>query len=272
MSDGITVIGIDVAAARPSIAVAMLGRAAAVRGGRGGARQASSATAPADHATVLEWMETDPRQPDQVAAMMAWIARHEPAVVAVDAPQGYRRERRGSPAAARALPAGAARIASRVCDSELLARRISVYPVPSRRDVDDGAARLAEWMNVGFDYFRRLRRLGFELPDDVVMPGALGGPPAVLEVYPYGAFATLLGYLPAKKSTRAGLHQRVVMLRRAGLEWDEYFDHDSLDALAAALTAWRFAQGRATPLGDPREGLVWLPVQVSDLKDSYRPV
>ena len=50
-------------------------------------------------------------------------------------------------------------------------------------------------------------------------------------------------------------------LRRAGLEWDEYFDHDSLDALAAALTAWRFQQGRATPFGDPREGLIWLPVR-----------
>jgi predicted nuclease with RNAse H fold len=60
-----------------------------------------------------------------------------------------------------------------------------------------------------------------------------------------------------------------VTLRRAGLEWDEYFDHDSLDALVAALTACRFQQGLATPVGDPREGLIWLPVLRAELLDSY---
>jgi predicted nuclease with RNAse H fold len=88
-------------------------------------------------------------------------------------------------------------------------------------------------------------------------------------VYPYGAFAALLGGLPPNKTSRAGQRLRVVTLRRAGLEWDEYFDHDSLDALAAALTAWRFQQGRATPLGDPREGLIWLPVPASEVRTSY---
>ncbi len=55
-------------------------------------------------------------------------------------------------------------------------------------------------MRAGFDYFRRLRRAGFEIPDDAVMPGMLGGPPAVIEVYPYGAFAALLGGLPPNKT------------------------------------------------------------------------
>ena len=255
MSDPDLVIGIDVAAARPSTAVAVRTGRAAARGGRGGAG------APA---TVVEWLEADHRDPDQVAALMAWIARHEPSVVAVDAPQDYRRPARRASEAATSPGA-----AQRACDRELMARRISLYPVPSRQAVADGRSRLPDWMKAGFDYFRRLRRMGFEVPDQAVMPGALGAPPAALEVYPYGTFAALLGALPPSKATRAGLRLRVLTLRRAGLEWDEYFDHDSLDALAAALTAWRFQQGRATPLGDPAEGLIWLPVPAGELRDTY---
>ena len=242
VKDAVTVIGIDVAAVRPSTAVAL-------RVGR--------------TAQVVEWMEADHRQPDQVAAMMAWIERHAPEVVAIDAPQGFKRSPGKSGLALPMTPS------SRACDRELLARHISLYQVPSKAAVAAGEARLPDWMAAGFDYFRRLRRAGFEIPDGAVMPGMLGGAPAVIEVYPYGAFAALLGALPPNKSTRAGLRLRVVTLRRAGLVWDEYFDHDSLDALAAALTAWRFQQGRATPLGDSREGLIWLPVPPAELRDTY---
>ena len=62
---------------------------------------------------------------------------------------------------------------------------------------------------------------------------------------------------------------RVAALRAAGVVWDEYFDHDSLDALAAALTAWRFVQGRATPVGDERDGFIWLPVTAHEVLPSY---
>ena len=247
MKDAVTVIGIDVAAVRPSTAVAL-------RVGR--------------TAQVVEWMEADHRHPDQVAAMMTWIGRHAPAVVAIDAPQGFKRapRRRAPDTEASAAPS------SRACDRELLSRRISLYPVPSRAAVASGESRLPDWMRAGLDYFHRLRLAGFEIPDAAVMPGMLGGPAVVIEVYPYGAFAALLGGLPPKKTTRAGQRARVLTLRRAGLEWDEYFDHDSLDALAAALTGWRFVQGRATPLGDPREGLIWLPVPRVEVRDTYAPV
>jgi predicted nuclease with RNAse H fold len=144
--------------------------------------------------------------------------------------------------------------------------------VPSKQAVAAGAARLPGWMHAGFDYFRRLRRAGFEIPDDAVMPGMLGGAPAAIEVYSNGTFAALLGSLPPNKTSRSGQRLRVVTLRRAGLEWDEYFDHDSLDALAAALTAWRFQQGRATPLGDAREGLIWLPVPRAEVRATYTAV
>ena len=101
------------------------------------------------------------------------------------------------------------------------------------------------------------------------MAGMLGQAPAALEVYPHATFATLLGGTPPAKSTRGGLRVRVATLRAAGLVWDEYYDHDSLDALAAALTAWRFVQGVATPLGDDRDGYIWVPVSAHDVLESY---
>ena len=126
-------------------------------------------------------------------------------------------------------------------------------------------------MAVGLDLFAALRRRGFEAPDDGSLPAAFGRPPALLEVYPYATFVALLGRRLSRKTTREGLRLRVAALRAAGVVWDRggadqawerdaFYDHDSLDALAAALTAWRFLQGVAGRLGDPREGLIWLPV------------
>jgi predicted nuclease with RNAse H fold len=91
-------------------------------------------------------------------------------------------------------------------------------------------------------------------------------------VYPYAGFVTLLGGTPPPKSTREGLRLRVITLRRLGLQWDDYYDHDSLDALMAAFTAWRFVQGRSTPLGDGRDGSIWLPVTAHELRDKYAPL
>ena len=92
------------------------------------------------------------------------------------------------------------------------------------------------------------------------MPGSLGAARAVLEVYPHATFAALLGRMPASKSTRVGVKERIQLLRQHGIDWDFYFDHDSLDALAAALTGWRYVQGLACGLGAEREGLLWMPV------------
>ncbi len=104
------------------------------------------------------------------------------------------------------------------------------------------------------------------------MPGALGQAPAALEVYPHAGFVTLLGGTPPPKSTRQGLHVRVLVLRRLGLRWDEYFDAASLDALMAAYTAWRLLQGLAVPLGDERDGCVWVPVTAHELRETYVPL
>ena len=234
-SEAAVVVGIHVAASRPSVAVAL-------RGGR--------------TLDVLEWHEAAEGAAGEHAGLLDWITSLAPAVVGVDAPQRPRR----------AAPDGTVR--QRRCDAELLARRIAVYQVPTAAEVAAGGSRHA-WVAAGLTYFRELGRRGYERPADGWLPGSLGQAPAVLEVYPYAGFAALLGGTPPPRTTREGLRLRVLVLRGHGVHWDEYFDHESLDALMAGLTAWRFWQGLATDVGDDRDGRIWLPVPPNELRDSY---
>jgi predicted nuclease with RNAse H fold len=236
------VVGIDVAATRPCVAVALrVGRTLSADGGQA-------------------WWATN-----DLSELVAWLRQRQPTVIAIDAPQGFNRRLllSGRP--------GQLSHRSRVCDYELLRRRISVYQVPTRQEAEEDKSRLPAWMQVGFDLFRAVRRLGYEAGEPGDMPGSFARPKAVLEAYPYASFVTLQGGLLPKKTTRDGQFLRLRLLRRAGVEWDDYFDHDSLDALAVALTAARALQGRATALGDQREGYLWLPISRHDLRDKYEP-
>lgn len=234
------VVGIDIAAARPCTAVA-------VRVSRA--------------AQVVEWMEADDRHRGETLRLLEWVAGLSPVAVAIDAPQGLNR---------RLLKGNR----QRVCDAELRRRSLPLHQVPVK------GAPVPSWISVGFSYFRGLRKRGFEAASEGVLPGFMGQAAALLEAYPHAAFATLLGELRAagdwpagrglpRKTTREGSRARIELLRLAHVEWDHYFDHDSLDALAAAVTAWRFVQGRACAVGDAREGLLWLPVPRHELRDSY---
>jgi predicted nuclease with RNAse H fold len=235
MDPGPVVVGIDIAASRPCVAVA-------VRGGR--------------TLEVLDWREADDREPGDRARLLDWVGGLGAVAVGVDAPQRPKRAR------------GAAAPRPRACDADLSHRRISIYQVPTRAAAEE-ADGLFGWMETGWEYFRELGRRGYEPPAPGTLAGALGQAGAALEVYPHASFVTMLGGTPAPKSSRAGLRVRIAALRGAGVAWDEYYDHDSLDALAAALTAWRFVQGRVTPVGDDRDGYIWLPVTARDLLSSY---
>jgi predicted nuclease with RNAse H fold len=235
MGPGTVVVGIDIASSRPCVAVA-------VRGGR--------------TLDVVSWREADEREPGDRRRLLEWLDGLGAVAVGVDAPQRPRRAH------------GAAAAPPRACDAELAHRRISIYQVPTRA-VAAEADGLYTWMETGWEYFRELGRRGFEPPAPGTLAGMLGQAPAALEVYPHATFAALLGGTPPPKSTRAGLRVRVAALRAAGVAWDEYYDHDSLDALAAGLTAWRFVQGVATPLGDDRDGYIWLPVSPHEVLESY---
>ncbi len=235
MDTGQVVVGIDIAASRPCVAVAL-------RCGR--TLEAES------------WRESDERIGGDRGRLLEWLDGLGAVAVGVDAPQRPRRAR----------AAGAPR--PRACDADLAGRRISIYQVPTRAAAAAAGARYG-WMQTGWDYFRELGRHGYEPPAPGALPAALGQAPAALEVYPHATFVTLLGGTPPPKTCRAGLHVRVAALRAAGLVWDDYFDHDSLDALAAAFTAWRFAQGLGTPVGDERDGFIWLPVTAHELAPTY---
>jgi len=276
------VVGIDVAASRPCVGVALRplpsgGRVEAVSwyeslpavaaGSRG--RRARGEQAAGGPAAGAEGSGTKRLRVKAPPDLLDWLdgLQPSPSVVAVDAPQALNRRLLEKPAA------GGHR--SRVCDFQLLRRRLGVYQVPSRAEVGADPGKLPAWMAVGLDIFAALRRRGYELPSDGALPGALGQPPAMLEVYPYASFASLLGRTLTRKTSREGLRLRVAALRAEGVLWDrgggdEYYDHDSLDALAAALTGWRFFQGAAHRLGDPREGLIWLPVSADRFDEVAR--
>ena len=124
------VIGIDIAAVRPCVAVA-------VRCGR--------------TLDVLEWRVADEREPGDRGRLLDWVAGQRPVVIGLDAPQRPKR----------ALPGGAAH--ARGCDAELLHRRISVYQVHTRVEAEAKARRYA-WMHTGWAYFKELGRRGYEPP------------------------------------------------------------------------------------------------------------
>ena len=234
------VIGVDVAAGttadRACVAVALrVGRKAEVAG----------------------WYEArarDGRAPDD---LLRWVCSLDPVAIGIDAPQAP---------GERAVAEGGARRA-RSCDAELMRHGIKVYHPPARAEARADARHA--WLLVGWDLFGKLHACEFSPPTATGFAGAFGEERAVLEVYPHATFATLLGGVPPGKTTRAGQHLRVMALRALRVEWDEYYDHDSLDALAAAVTAWRFAQGRTHCVGRRRHELIWLPVGPAEFAPRY---
>jgi len=105
------------------------------------------------------------------------------------------------------------------------------------------------WMTTGFVIWEALRVAGH----------------APLEVYPAGAFRVLAGQPVPRKTTVAGRDARRALLAAeidlpAGAD---RWGHDTLDALAAAVTARQWSQGRARPFGHEAPGCdpsaVWLP-------------
>jgi len=85
---------------------------------------------------------------------------------------------------------------------------------------------------------------------------------AVIEVYPFATKLRLFGRLPGKDTLagREALWARLRPLLAGGPALpDDLPSHDLLDALLAAYTGLLYVRGRAEALGDPAEGLLWLP-------------
>jgi predicted RNase H-like nuclease len=113
----------------------------------------------------------------------------------------------------------------------------------------------------------------------------------MIEVHPHACFAVLLGHRPLLKANLEGRLQRQMVLYLEGIDLrnpvhtleeitrqhllsgslplDGLHNHDELDALAAAFTAYLVHQkpARVCQVGDPGEGLITLPA--AGLKDRY---
>lgn len=198
------------------------------------------------------------------------------AAVAIDAPSGRRLDLLGPGSALRevlGLPDGRYE-RHRVCDALLWRRSLPLYPVPpANRDLSPWEA----WMGVGFDLFAALGDLGLfrPRPTDSRLEGPVGEGALrdgrLAETYPDAVFCALLGNRPPPKRTPFGLQQRIAALKGVhivdpdGGLWHRTLDE--LDACAAAYAAYTLASGTGSWVGDPREGVIVLPV--AQLLDRY---
>jgi predicted nuclease with RNAse H fold len=143
----------------------------------------------------------------------------------------------------------------RVCDYELARRRLPLYRVPYRY------ADCPEWMRAGFAAYDALLATG--------RWSVFDGDPAhslLTEVYPFAAFAALLGHIPPPKQTPEGREARVAAIAGRLADGADLtrMSHHELDATAAALTALSLRTGQATWVGHPREALIVLPAPLRE--------
>jgi len=198
------------------------------------------------------------------------------AAVAIDAPSGRRLDLLAPGTALRAaldLPDGRYE-RHRVCDALLYRRSLPLYPVPA---AGQALSRWEQWIGVGFELFAALEGLGVFRPrpadgelEAPIREGALRHG-RLAETYPDAIFCALLGHRPSPKRTPWGLQQRIAALRLRGIvDEDGGLWHrtlDELDACAAAYAAYALANGTGSWVGDPREGVIVLPVE--QLLDRY---
>ncbi|HID64698.1 MAG TPA: DUF429 domain-containing protein [Anaerolineae bacterium] len=87
----------------------------------------------------------------------------------------------------------------------------------------------------------------------------------VIEVYPHASKVRLFGKLP-RKTTLAGRRALQERLRRfipsLPPPQELLLSHDMFDALLAAYTGILYIEGQTQALGDPAEGLLYIPLSV----------
>jgi hypothetical protein len=143
----------------------------------------------------------------------------------------------------------------------------------------------AAWMQLGFELYRKLGKLGFKkYPQD-------DEPYQLLETHPHACFCVIAGSVPLPMSALEGKLQRQLLLYERGLRikdpmdfFEEITRHkimkgilpiellysaERLNALVAAYTAWAAMHRREQIafLGDAQEGLIVLPEK--ELKEKY---
>jgi predicted nuclease with RNAse H fold len=219
-----------------------------------------------------------------VETVLAFVGGLERAAVAIDAPQSPNQGLMLRPEFRRRFnlqPGGRTWGQWKVCEYEMRRRNIRLYNTPRK---EEDAPR---WMQMGFSLYRRLLGLGYRLFID----GEPTPERSLLEVHPHACFAVMLGRRPFLKQTLEGRLQRQLLLYLEGLDivnpmnvleeitrhhllngnlpLDGLYDHDQLDALVSAFTAYLVARKpeRVLQVGEREEGYITLPTE--RLEDFY---
>lgn len=211
--------------------------------------------------------------------VMAFVAGHASAIVAVNAPAGLNRGvvRDKKKEMFKSLKTRA--LGFRVAELDLRERGISISGTPAT------VSACPAWVQAGFTLYRKLEKTGFKkYPADSSLH-------QVLETQPHAAFCVMAGVVPQSKSSLEGKIQRQLLLYEAGVRikdpmdffeeitrhkmlkgtwhFDLIYMPDQLDAIVAAYTAWLAVNKpeKISMVGDKREGQMVLPER--DLKEKY---
>ncbi len=179
----------------------------------------------------LRPLETARRvEPERLAGL---IRDFEPDVVAIDAP-----------------PAWGAGNGSRRTERELRRFGIHSYGTPPAGRHHDHP--FYAWMKVGFRAFEQAAEAGFpRFGSGAVQRHAI-------EVFPHGTAVALSGCIPPPTVRKRDFRMQV--LRSQRVDTGGLRSQDQIDAALAALTGLLALRGRSTALGDPKEGVIVLPV------------
>ena len=161
------------------------------------------------------------------------IRELEPDVIAIDAPPGWAREGR-----------------SRLTERILAERNIRTFATPTRA-LGKGNP-FYDWMEVGFRVFRAAARIGF--------PRYAAGDPrgTAIEVFPHASATVLGGFLRPKSIGKKAWREGILVAQ--GVRTDRLTSMDLIDAGLCALSGLLALQGKRFAPGDPKEGVIVLPV------------
>lgn len=209
----------------------------------------------------------------------SFLGGQSSAIVAINAPSGVNRGlvREKKKEMFKSLKTRASGF--RVAEMELRDRGITVSGTPST------ISACPAWIQAGFAMYRKLEKIGFKkYPSE-------NAPHQLLESQPHASFCVMAGVVPQSKPSLEGKIQRQLLLFEAGIRikdpmdfFEEITRHkmikgnwpldllylpEQLDAIVAAYTAWLSIHKpeNMTTLGDPTEGLVFLPEK--NLKEKY---
>lgn len=241
----------------------------------------SAGIRPSAFAVLSEKLKIEKTGRASIDELLEIVTAHPAAFCAVAAPIGPGKGLLADPDYRRRLglePKRASYSTLRVCEYELRKRKIAIYSTPKNPE------QAPQWMKEGWRLYDGLRKIGFvEHP----RPGER----RMVETYPHAAFTALVGKRPYSKSSIEGLLQRQLVLFEEGVEvpdpmphleeWTRHriktgqigregiLDHDSLDVLMAAYTAFMVDKEPRgiIMLGDIMEGQLVLPVD--SLKELY---